>query len=90
MLRPSVPVIPGRPITVPLSEMDDDEPFTVHLTCCDPDRSLCGLDLTDGDENVDADDEFVCEVCFNKDQLGQTCGAFFCSLRQRWREWRSS
>lgn len=60
----------------------------IHLECCRVDVGLCGLLLT-GDYDDEADDDEVCEVCFNKDQLGQTCGAAFCRLRQAWRRWRS-
>jgi hypothetical protein len=48
-----IPVTAGRPPAKP----DDN-----HLYCCDPDTSLCGLDLTDSPE-LDFADEECCTGC---------------------------
>jgi hypothetical protein len=71
------------PVVEPdLSTTDDD---LTHLVCCDPDLSLCGLDLTGGEDVPEPPDAEQCEICANKDRLDLPCGARFCRLRQRWR-----
>ena len=46
---------------------------TTHLYCCDPDRSLCGLDIS-SHPYVGDDEEITCVVC--ADLLGDDtpCG----------------
>lgn len=58
----------------------------VHYFCCDPDRAMCGEDLTgafvdDGDED-DGDD---CQACVDVLDVGEPCGAPLCRLRVWWR-----
>lgn len=48
------------------------DPDDNHLHCCDPDVSLCGLDIS-GTDLVDApDDDVVCLVCLGLKQ--HPCG----------------
>jgi hypothetical protein len=77
-------------LTVNLPEAVDevyDDQGDVHLYCCRPDVALCGEDLADG-EDTDGEpaDCIRCEVVA---EAGVPCGAPFCRLRQRWRDWRS-
>jgi hypothetical protein len=62
-----------------IADVDDN---LDHIVCCDDDITLCGLYLP-GDEfceiNVDAPD--VCEVCANKERLGQPCTVADCRKR---------
>jgi len=46
------------------SSSDDD---LDHLYCCDPNRALCGSDLTDSPELADDEDE-NCVVCIDLDE----------------------
>lgn len=79
-------------LTTPVveSELSTTENDLTHMVCCNPNLSLCGVDLTDGEEVPDPDPLDRCEICENKDRLDLPCGARFCRLRQRWRNWRSS
>lgn len=46
-----------------------------HLYCCDPDLSLCGLDIADLDELEDFPDEDLCIVCRELGELPcERCG----------------
>lgn len=42
--------------------LDDDDIGGTHLFCCDPDRSLCGLDMT-GWESTGQENDTDCAVC---------------------------
>ncbi len=56
----------------------------LHLACCNPDKALCGADLTGveiTDQPPGPDD---CVVCRDL-EFGPPCGAPFCALRLRWR-----
>lgn len=60
----------------PMGPTDED---VIHLWCCDPDRSLCGIELTDdvtGD--VPPGDE-ICVVCRVIHDSDLPCGAQGCS-----------
>ena len=50
-----------------------DEDGLVHYVCCDPERALCGKDLTDGTWSDDEDD-LICIVCERLDLAGVVCG----------------
>jgi hypothetical protein len=52
------------PVAVPeVSDGDGDGDGLVHVYCCDPERSLCGLDLTDHAETGSWKAEDECVVC---------------------------
>jgi hypothetical protein len=72
------------------AEFVTGDPNDVHLVCCAPDRSLCGLDVSGDFEAGDFPEELMCEICANKNRLGQKCGALFCGFRQWWRDRWSS
>lgn len=60
-----------------------------HIVCCDPNRALCGLDVTYVDWVEESAEEDECVVCVDLWSLPKTsCGKPFCRLRQRWRDWR--
>ncbi len=64
-------------------DTDHDLDELVHTVCCDPDRALCGEDMSDGeDSDVDMPD---CVVCH--DLYGKPCGAFLCRFRMQVRRW---
>jgi hypothetical protein len=66
----------------------DAEEFS-HAYCCDPDRSLCGLDiscLTDLGEVPPGDDEEMCPVCDAAAAIGGPCGVPGCEGGAGWRE----
>ncbi|MET7938180.1 hypothetical protein [Streptomyces sp. NPDC005322] len=55
---------------------DDDE--LDHVYCCDPDRGLCGADLSDVADvvdNWDNGDADVCRVCVELERGGVPCCA---------------
>lgn len=55
----------------------------VHLFCCNPNKGLCGENLTDG---VDAQGEtLTCSLCDLIDEADSPCGARLCRLRQKLR-----
>jgi len=56
-----------------------------HVTCCKPDTSLCGEDLTDGEylNGGLQPGEQECVVCVDLD--GLNCGAKYHAIRRRWR-----
>lgn len=80
-------------LTLPVVEPDraDVDDDSAHIVCCDPDRALCGEDVSRKDFiDGPVDEERDCEPCVNRSRLGVACGAPLCRLRQRWRDWRSS
>jgi hypothetical protein len=76
-----------EPVGVTTGSGDDD---LDHIVCCNPNRALCGRDVStlewiaEGEDN--AEDE--CVVCTHL--YGSTCGASFCRMRQWWRERRQT
>lgn len=65
--------------------MTTDTYKPTHLVCCDPDRALCGVDLSTGRDLPDAT-VLDCDLCYLLDEHGASCGGRFCRLRQWWRE----
>ena len=70
--------------TLPRPASTDDRPaddeYPIHLTCCDPHRSLCGLNVTDLLEaSAPVRDEDICGECLLADLCGVPCGAQGCS-----------
>ncbi|WP_433225542.1 hypothetical protein [Actinomadura formosensis] len=60
------------PDTAPPGRGDDD---VEHLYCCDPDRSLCGLDISGHEDHTDEpESEEVCPWCKALEALGLPCG----------------
>ncbi|MET7900624.1 hypothetical protein [Streptomyces sp. NPDC005336] len=63
------------PAPAGVTRADDDE--LDHVYCCDPDRALCGADLSDVAEIVDDwdnEDVDVCVVCVDLERRGVRCG----------------
>ncbi len=62
------------PDTAPPDAAGDDEGD--HLYCCDPDRSLCGLDISDYSDRTGEplEDGDVCPWCEAVYRLGGPCG----------------
>ncbi len=56
--------------------MDDD---FEHLWCCDPDRALCGADLSEDNDVGDADLEAPCPMCEALEEINLPCGAKGCA-----------
>lgn len=54
---------------------DDDKPEIYHLYCHDPDKALCGEDLTDELEVEFGDEHQICVVCDDLDNYTcEECG----------------
>lgn len=45
------------------SSTGSDEFEPIHISCCNPDRALCGWDLTDADMVPKPEPEDECVVC---------------------------
>ena len=71
-----------EPVGVMTDSGDDD---LDHIVCCDPNRALCGVDMTDVEWIEPGTEELECVVC--EDLAGSACGRRFCRLRREWR-WR--
>lgn len=50
----------------------DDDDGVKHLSCCDEDVALCGLDISDYEFNDD-DDVPICPLCAYVDDEGLPC-----------------
>jgi hypothetical protein len=74
--------MPGEPFT-------DDGADETHIYCCNPDRALCGEQLTGRLVAEDEDSDDDCIVCHGLAEMDVPCGALFCRLRSAWRGWRS-
>lgn len=61
-------VLELAPVSVSRVKADPDED---HLYCCNPDVSLCGLDITEHPERDFADEE-CCPLCADLEDL--PCG----------------
>ncbi|MFC9973506.1 hypothetical protein ACFVH6_21690 [Spirillospora sp. NPDC127200] len=61
----------------PASPGAEDDESVEHLYCCDPNRALCGVDITDdedlGDAETDGPECPLCEVL-----IDQPCGVPGC------------
>lgn len=57
----------------------------VHITCCDPDTAVCGVDVTD-QPYVDAPVD--CWDCALRCLQDRPCTVRFCRLRRAWRDFR--
>jgi hypothetical protein len=66
-------------------EVEDDETLD-HLVCCDPDRALCGADVSGYEWAEDVEEPEDCVVCI--DLRPRPCGKPFCRLRLWWRDRR--
>jgi hypothetical protein len=67
---------PQPPASSPAPTAGDE----IHLWCCDPDRALCGIDLTGHQDEGDAfPDEWICAMCAVIDNSDMPCGARGCS-----------
>lgn len=65
------------PATLPdTAPPDDDDDDVEHIFCCDPDRSLCGVDISDDVEhNEDCDcGTPPCPWCEALEKLNLPCG----------------
>jgi hypothetical protein len=70
-------------------EIADDDDGDVHQFCCDPDRALCGEDMS-GWGFVSNEEPLDCIRCDVIVQAGVPCYARFCRLRRAWRALRGS
>lgn len=74
------------PATTPGDGDDDDN--LAHFFCCDPNRALCGSDLTRAEWDFDLtdDDPEACVVCVDLSRVKhRKCGAQGCrGNRRRW------
>lgn len=61
-------VAPHPAPTIPST--DDD---ATHLFCCDPDRSWCGVDISDDPEVPDADESDDCALCLLAEGSYEAC-----------------
>lgn len=52
-----------------------------HLVCCNPNRSLCNVDMSKAADMPDAA-PLSCADCALIDERGDTCGGHLCRLRQ--------
>lgn len=78
----TITALPEVAATPASADRDDD---TVHMTCCDPDTALCGIDVT-GQPYVDKPvDCWDCALLFLQER---PCRVRFCRLRRAWRGWK--
>lgn len=75
----------------PVAETVDDGDGLRHDICCDPNRGLCGADMSTGlwVDGYDADSPENCIVCEELWKTQRPCGAVGCRLRRIVRRWRS-
>lgn len=65
-------------LPTPTATGPDTDDFE-HLWCCDPDRALCGADLSEDDDVGDADLEAPCPMCEALEEIDLPCGAKGCA-----------
>jgi hypothetical protein len=84
LARPPAAAVSTATVTEPVLDLiGSDEDDVEHLYCCDPDVAVCGLDLSDYDENDDPiDDCKICELCERAKHL--PCANPKCPDRARW------
>lgn len=72
------PMSDDRPQPAPLTGMvppgrDQADPEADHLTCCDPDISMCGLDVSGQPAVEKVSDDDVCRVCRIHEEYSLPC-----------------
>lgn len=58
-------------LTLPDSDVDSEEETRIHLTCCNDDIAMCGVNVS-GDE-WDHDGKFLCPTCAYMDNENLPC-----------------
>ncbi len=61
-------------------DVDSRDPH--HAWCCNPDLSLCGLDISHLEEITDCSLDEICPTCLAALEIGGPCGAPDCPNRR--------
>lgn len=65
-------LVSDKPSAAPQPNTGDSQPEPYHYFCCDPNKALCGEDLTEDPEiEYDANKHQLCVVCDDLDNY--TC-----------------